>query len=633
MSGRPDDSPSTATSYHYYPLDATINEVRLLKLSRPSPAATWSDISLSLVTVPLHDAPAFSAISYVWGDQTRVQHKLLDGMSVLLLETAVEAVQHMFTASFLESEDLTCFIWIDAVCINLSDRQERAQQVLLMSDIYSTAVQVLAFLGLSFNGHQEIMTGIAAAAEALRQAAGSRAQLDKLLDYDTALPVTDYLRDLPRASLAEFYSSPWFRRLWILQEAALAKTALAFYGKQNIPLTDAIMVARALVKVERHSGSFEINRDALSRGISRCKTLYNLRVWHACKLNLAHEGGCRKGLCYDGLPMTYLLEVTHSHANSEMRDKVYAVLGLAHTSVSQELQPNYDLPLQSVYIQATRTAFSQDKSYEIMRWARTCGNRPDSWYRDNNWPTWSPLWQDAYDRLKNPSGLPWWTFRASRNGAPKFLETDLTDPILRCQGVFLDVVDQVSELLLNGTAEEDGDLAIKKLAIAIQYALPRARTALGVHSGQTPLMALAATLAAGALQTSNESRLLVEAEDDLAGTANRLAEMTSVSLTRNAEGTGAGQSVKYLYHFKFHSCFRKIFFTRAGYMGLGSQHLQIGDLLFLPLGNSVPWILREEGDHYLFIGVCYVHGIMQGELADEMSQQNSKHQPQWVNIH
>ncbi|GIZ38657.1 hypothetical protein CKM354_000206700 [Cercospora kikuchii] len=632
MSGRPDDSPSACTSYHYYPLDATINEVRLLKLSRPSPAATWSGISLSLVTVPLHNAPAFSAISYVWGDPNSVQHKLLDGVSVLLLETAIEAVQHMFTASFLESEDLICFIWIDAVCINLSDRQERAQQVLLMSDVYSTAVQVLAFLGPSFDGDSEIMTGITAAANAIRQAAGSRARLDKLLDYDTALPVVDYLCDLPRASLAEFYSSSWFKRLWILQEAALAKTALAFYGEQSVTLTDAIIVARALVKVERHSGSFEINRDALSRGISRCKTLYNLRVWHACKLDLAHEGGCRKGLCYDGLPMTYLLEVTHSHANSEMRDKVYAVLGLAHASVSRELRPNYDLPLQIVYIQATRTAFSQDKSYEIMRWARTCGNRPDSWYRDNNWPTWLPLWQDAYDRLKNPSGLPWWTFRAARNDAPKFFETDLTDPILRCQGVFLNAVDQVSEILLEGTAEEDGDLAIKKLAIAIQYALPRARTALGIHSGQAPLMALAATLAAGALQPGAESHLLVEAEDDLAGTANRLAEMTSVSLTRNAEGTGAGQSVKYLYHFKFHSCFCKIFFTREGYMGLGSQHLQIGDLLFLPLGNSVPWILRKEDKHYLFMGVCYVHGIMHGELSDQINQDDTPYRSQWIDI-
>lgn len=110
MFGRPDDSPSAATSYHYHPLDATINEVRLLKLSRPSPAATWSDISLSLVTVPLHDAPAFSAISYVWGDPNRVKHGLLDGVSVLLLEAAMDAVQNMFTASFMDSEDLTCFI-------------------------------------------------------------------------------------------------------------------------------------------------------------------------------------------------------------------------------------------------------------------------------------------------------------------------------------------------------------------------------------------------------------------------------------------------------------------------------------------------------------------------------------------
>jgi hypothetical protein len=32
--------------------------------------------------------------------------------------------------------------------------------------------------------------------------------------------------------------------------------------------------------------------------------------------------------------------------------------------------------------------------------------------------------------------------------------------------------------------------------------------------------------------------------------------------------------------------------------------------------DDAPVVLREEEDHYKFIGTCYVHGIMQGEASE-----------------
>lgn len=61
---------------------------------------------------------------------------------------------------------------------------------------------------------------------------------------------------------------------------------------------------------------------------------------------------------------------------------------------------------------------------------------------------------------------------------------------------------------------------------------------------------------------------------------------------------------------------RRLFVTKNGYIGLAPSPAQEGDLICVLLGCGVPVILRREGDHYIFIGVCYTHGTMDGEAID-----------------
>ena len=61
---------------------------------------------------------------------------------------------------------------------------------------------------------------------------------------------------------------------------------------------------------------------------------------------------------------------------------------------------------------------------------------------------------------------------------------------------------------------------------------------------------------------------------------------------------------------------RSTFATRYGFVGLGPPNIQNGDSVVILFGADVPFILRQEGDHYKLVGDCYVHGIMQGELIN-----------------
>ncbi|KAH8791065.1 hypothetical protein BGZ57DRAFT_875146 [Hyaloscypha finlandica] len=59
---------------------------------------------------------------------------------------------------------------------------------------------------------------------------------------------------------------------------------------------------------------------------------------------------------------------------------------------------------------------------------------------------------------------------------------------------------------------------------------------------------------------------------------------------------------------------RKIFRTLKGYMGLGPDSLLPGDIAVVLFGGNVPYILRPQNGHYLFVGEAYIHGIMNGEV-------------------
>lgn len=59
---------------------------------------------------------------------------------------------------YLRSRDQVRTLWIDAICINQEDTDERSEQVGRMSDIYKLADKVIAWLGPSSTGGSVAMT-------------------------------------------------------------------------------------------------------------------------------------------------------------------------------------------------------------------------------------------------------------------------------------------------------------------------------------------------------------------------------------------------------------------------------------------------------------------------------------------
>jgi hypothetical protein len=60
-------------------------------------------------------------------------------------------------------------------------------------------------------------------------------------------------------------------------------------------------------------------------------------------------------------------------------------------------------------------------------------------------------------------------------------------------------------------------------------------------------------------------------------------------------------------------CFVKL---DSGLLGVVPDTTRAGDLVVVFFGGRVPFILRQHGGHYVLLGECYIHGMMDGEAID-----------------
>jgi Heterokaryon incompatibility protein (HET) len=83
----------------------------------------------------------YEALSYAWGDPTITTPVTIHGLPFEVTTNLESALRH------LRSERNTRTLWIDAICIQQLNHQERDEQIRIMGLIYATALKVVIWLG------------------------------------------------------------------------------------------------------------------------------------------------------------------------------------------------------------------------------------------------------------------------------------------------------------------------------------------------------------------------------------------------------------------------------------------------------------------------------------------------------
>lgn len=132
-----------SSMYENLTLSRDKDEIRVVRLH---PATNWDDqIECSLMTLSLSDPerPQYQALSYVWGDARMTLPIKVNGLHFEGTKNFVDALRA------LRFRGQQRIMWIDAICINQQDTQERNQQVKKMAEIYRNSSATVAWLGSS----------------------------------------------------------------------------------------------------------------------------------------------------------------------------------------------------------------------------------------------------------------------------------------------------------------------------------------------------------------------------------------------------------------------------------------------------------------------------------------------------
>lgn len=126
--------------YSSLPLAPSRRCIRILHI-RESPAEDPNAaLEADLRVIDLDDHPNFTALSYVWGH---------DGTQAIRCGNVwIQITSNGYAALLALRKQLGSFeIWVDAVCINQNDTEEKQYQIPLMGAIYAKAATAYIWLG------------------------------------------------------------------------------------------------------------------------------------------------------------------------------------------------------------------------------------------------------------------------------------------------------------------------------------------------------------------------------------------------------------------------------------------------------------------------------------------------------
>ena len=301
----------------------------------------------------------YEALSYVWGSQENKRIILINGRQLSVAANLAEALDHLFDS------DRPRKLWVDAICINQNNIQERSNQVEIMTEIYTRARKVVVWLGVLGITTQDILHRLENPEDDDDQSPKHLRKWtisgNRIMSEPSAMDVED------TRLLSELAQNPWFRRVWVIQEVAVAREVIVQTGRTTISWST---FSAALEKFgDRHEMKSVI--EAVST-INNIRTARSQRPYY--------------------MDLFVLLERFRYCLATNERDKVYALLGLTSTSLAQEkvvqVVPDYSKSVLDIYRSLTRHYINKRKNLDIISHAALSNHVPI--------PSWVPDWS-LYD--------------------------------------------------------------------------------------------------------------------------------------------------------------------------------------------------------------------------------------------
>ncbi|KIX97171.1 uncharacterized protein Z520_07285 [Fonsecaea multimorphosa CBS 102226] len=552
------------------------------------------------------DTNQYEAVSYCWGE-------LHPRMRVYIDNGYVMAGRNIgFALVYLRRTDRTRRLWIDALCIDQLDLDEKASQIGQMSRIFGTARQQIASKWETI--------------EELKKTKGIYWR------YALSLDLPDFQKIL------QFFCNQYFERIWVVQEVAKARFAILQCGQDTMPWDDLAMAFHVLAKVYLPSG-FPIHPNVAT---TRLLT------------QLAYLGGIQGKL-------SFLLREFSVRIAENPLDKIFALIGMLSPedrARMPEIAPNYHVEVRNLYMDAAYYCILQDCNLDILS---TCQAQN---HRIANLPSWTPDWSFNYRDPSPTETIP------MVNILRRFCHFRASDEA-PCNAIRVG-----SSLALTGYVIDELEFLAEPLTIAQQRKFNHANTTMQVYNEHYEYRVMWLCLLERAVQarleagwrrlfdkhkrpswlsasvpeeaywltiTALDSRRLWETQrirldEDHVKRAYAVHKMLTTP-TRLFVCLHMGLTIVALWEYlltammtilrnigwtklssrdlPLHTHGRRMGWTKKRRFANLPEDACLGDVVALVAGAKVPLILRPRGsDMFEIVGDAYVYGIMFGEAWD-----------------
>ena len=630
------------------------DEIRLLVLE---PGSSGDELECRLINVQLSWRTKYEALSYTWGDATVTRPLACSGQSINITVSLHDALTD------LRLPRRRRYLWVDAVCINQADNAEKAKQVMLMSQIYTRARQVLIYLGRTDPSVDGAMKDVRWLDWKLMPIHVQRYCSRSAVLGPLGVAFMDLLPKMKPIAEEKFdwvavinlLQRPWFQRTWIIQEAVLAKRAQVVCGNQSVPWAalERVVIAMNLYNglVKPISGYQEIDQAVHAVNLMRSarRDAYRHILMPDMWLFVRYISGSRR----EYSKMLDLVEESRAFTCTNPRDKIYGMLGITNEETQGEyLTPDYDSPPGDVFRKYVLWEILHNKSLRVL------GVSSDKARSGAEFA--SPSWVPDFTRLDPHSRLTRFekraTYLASLGHPQAEARVSEDGTVLHLRGKLIDTIHTVAERSVSRAFDKISDREKKLLAgseDAVRLTKAWMKEAMGIWQAAAerrtnrrapPLIArdLCTTTNDGSFTAHPDHwtpflRALTCDRTDLgnyatvgdlpfvAGVVRALVDNIPLdSMFHKTQRPRVQAAVQAVIRA---GRARRFASTRMGLAGFVPMRAREGDVVVVLYGLNVPCVLRPGVDgKFELVGECYMHGLMWGRGALGLVGGGSKEQ-------
>ncbi|KAK3626612.1 hypothetical protein LTR56_019678 [Elasticomyces elasticus] len=562
------------------------DHIRLLRPARDRDG----QLCCTLAVFRLETAPPYAALSYSWsaGPPGHVEIAMAEFAEADNYHESTPQTKGPIHGNMIVSQDLSnafrrmhmntpSWFWCDAICIDQSNSAEKTDQVNMMRFVYLQAERVCIWLGEDVRGEDEDEKTSLVAQE---QSGISQAKL---------------------RSLGELGARAWWSRLW---ELALAQEALVCIGDRTYTweqFTEQIKAGSEIVKRQKFSSGL------LDDARKHVDHLEHIR------------GEFQRNAA---IPLSRLLDDSVRAHASEPVDKVNGLLALAPVLTRRNVHAAYHAPPAETFAKACLCIIDEEGSLDILvgQWPRSYGQMYD--YDDTSFSSWVPDFAGAVRRkpgsiLKDVITSSE-TSRACGLTLPRIYH-NLTQHELKMDAIRVDQVATVCRAEHDQSYPRHTDIAAFEHIASVVWPF------ISVHNSASQRQLIWKTLS-GRYQQFEALNAVHTDEGSLVSMLEAIFQrhigVPIARLPLDELGELYEQGLYWLQSvFKLLDG-RVLIRTEDGDIGVANPEVQEGDIVVMPFGASLPFLLRPVWDRaagckaYALVDGCIVHGIMDGELID-----------------